>query len=178
MRLLKIGEDDFETLEQDQLGVQGMMASRYLATFETEITAWQKSLSMVSDVVGQLTEIQRNWSYLEPLFIGSDEVRKELPAVATRFEAIDKDVKEILRSADATKNVRDACNKVGAAAGSKRGESCGSGVLAPFLVLQFVFSFMSLPFVCPAVPSAALVCVREVRAHASIPLPLCLNLYV
>lgn len=113
VRLLKLSEEDFETLETDQLGVQGMMASRYLATFEAEVTGWQKSLSMVSEVLILLAEIQRNWSYLEPLFIGSDEVRRELPDDAQRFEGIDRDVKAILRAADSTRNVKDACNKDG-----------------------------------------------------------------
>ena len=113
VRLLKIGEEDFETLEADQLAVQNMMASRYLATFEEEITGWQKSLAMVSEVLLSLTEIQRKWSYLEPLFIGSDEVRKELPAEATRFEGIDEGVKIVLRDAGATKLVNPACNKPG-----------------------------------------------------------------
>lgn len=81
---VQIAEEDFETLEGDQLAVQGMMASRYLATFETEVTGWQKGLAMVSDVLLSLTDIQRKWAYLEPLFIGSDEVRRELPDTATR----------------------------------------------------------------------------------------------
>lgn len=113
VRLLKIGEEDFEQLEADQLAVQNMMASRYLATFEEEITGWQKSLTMVSDVLLSLTEIQRKWSYLEPLFIGSDEVRKELPAEATRFERIDEGVKIVLKDAGAAKLVNPACNKPG-----------------------------------------------------------------
>ena len=48
---------------------QNMMASRYLATFEEEITGWQKSLATVAEVLLSLTEIQRKWSYLEPLFM-------------------------------------------------------------------------------------------------------------
>merc|ERR1740138_1165100 len=77
--LLGISGDDFELLEADQLTVQGMMASRFLAQFEKEVTGWQKSLVTISDVYTLLTEIQRTWSYLEPLFIGSDEVKRELP---------------------------------------------------------------------------------------------------
>lgn len=34
-------------LQADQLVVQGMMASRYLAQFEEVVTKWQKQLSMV-----------------------------------------------------------------------------------------------------------------------------------
>ena len=51
-----------------------------------------------SDVFTILQEIQRTWSYLEPLFIGSEEVKKELPEDAKRFETIDVDVKNILKS--------------------------------------------------------------------------------
>jgi hypothetical protein len=54
VRLLKLSEDDFETLEQDQLAIQNMTASRFLATFETEVMGWQKSLAMVADVMAQV----------------------------------------------------------------------------------------------------------------------------
>ena len=38
-------EENFEMLEENQLVVQGMMASKYLATFEEEVDGWQKKLS-------------------------------------------------------------------------------------------------------------------------------------
>lgn len=47
---------------------------------------WQKRLANVADVFIILGEIQRTWSYLEPLFVGSDEVKRELPEDAKRFE--------------------------------------------------------------------------------------------
>lgn len=56
------------------------------------------SAVLCSDVFTILQEIQRTWSYLEPLFIGSEEVKKELPEDAKRFEIIDTDVKELLKS--------------------------------------------------------------------------------
>lgn len=55
-----------------------------------------------SDVFTILQEIQRTWSYLEPLFIGSEEVKKELPEDAKRFEGIDTDVKGLLKSVSHT----------------------------------------------------------------------------
>jgi len=113
VNVLKINDDDFDLLEQDQLTVQGMMASRFLATFEEEVTSWQKALAMVAEVIQQLSEVQRTWSYLEPLFIGSDEVRKELPEDAERFETIDVRVKKVLVKASETSNIRDACNEPG-----------------------------------------------------------------
>ena len=74
--LLRIGEDDFEMLENDQLTVQGMMGSRFLSTFETEVTNLAKELAGVSENSNLISEVQRLWSYLEPLFIGSEEVKK------------------------------------------------------------------------------------------------------
>ena len=56
---------------------------------------------------------QRKWSYLEPLFIGSDEVRRELPEDAKRFEGLDASVKTFLKEMHATSNVKAACNKAG-----------------------------------------------------------------
>jgi len=111
--LLKLGEEDFESLEADQLAVQGMCTNRYMATFEAEILGWSKELLSVADVFVALNDIQRKWSYLEPLFIGSEEVRKELPEDAKRFEGLDKGVRGMLKEMWATKNVKASCNKVG-----------------------------------------------------------------
>lgn len=108
--LLKVGEEDWESLENDQLMVQGMMASRYVAQFEKEVRTWQQALVNISDVYTTINEIQRTWSYLEPLFIHSDEVKRELPVDAERFAGIDVEVKDMLMAAWETRNIKDACN--------------------------------------------------------------------
>ena len=69
--LLKIKEEDAEQLENDQMMVQGMMGSPYLAFFEQAVTTWSRKLGAVSDVLSVLLDIEKTWSYLEPLFIGS-----------------------------------------------------------------------------------------------------------
>ena len=108
--MIKLSEEDFETLEDHQLQVQNMMGSRYLSTFETEVTGWQKNLSNVADVVALMSEIQRTWAYLETLFIGSEEVKKELPVDAERFVGIDVDVKQVLKDISGIKNAVKACS--------------------------------------------------------------------
>ena len=110
---VKMGEEDFEALEDNQVLVQGMMANRYMATFKEPILGWNKKLMNVADVVQIMSEIQRTWSYLESLFIHSDEVKKELPEAADRFQGIDQKVKEVLKDMKATMNCVDACNKEG-----------------------------------------------------------------
>ena len=113
IQMIKLSEEDFETLEDHQVQVQNMMGSRYLSTFEKQVTSWQKNLSSVADVVQIMAEIQRTWAYLETLFIGSDEVKKELPEDAVRFAKIDVDVKEILADIYSIKNSVKACEKEG-----------------------------------------------------------------
>ena len=107
--LIRMQEPDFEMLEDNQLVVQGMMASKYLATFEEPVTKWQKDLSAVSDVLSIMLDVQRKWAYLETLFIGSEEVKKELPADAERFAGIDVDFKALLKGFSAEKNCVRAC---------------------------------------------------------------------
>jgi len=111
--LLKMAEEDFESLEADQLTVQGMLASRFVKQFEHEVQNWQKSLSNIADVFVIVGEIQRTWSYLEPLFIGSDEVKRELPEDAKRFVGIDTNVKMELQTCWTMKNINASCNQQG-----------------------------------------------------------------
>jgi len=110
--LLKLEDDNVEQLESDQMAVQSIVGSRY-AYFRKEATEWQKSLGLVSDITSLLQDIQRTWSYLEPLFIGSEEVKKELPEDAKRFREIDEQVRAILQKAWKTRNVKATCQQAG-----------------------------------------------------------------
>ena len=113
VQLAKLLEEDVETMEDAQVAVQGMMANRYMKTFEERIVSWNKKLGMVYDVTQTLNEIQRQWAYLESLFIHSEEVKKELPEDAARFATVDKEVKRILRDAFSVRNVVRVCTKEG-----------------------------------------------------------------
>ena len=99
VQMLRLDEQEFEQLEENQTQVNGMFSSRYLATFEDRCVKWQKALAAISEVVLLCGEVQRNWSFLEQLFIHSAEVKKELPKESDEFVQIDKDVKRILADA-------------------------------------------------------------------------------
>lgn len=107
---IKMKDDDFEVLEDNQVLVQGMMANRYMATFQDDITGWNKKLGAVYDVVSIMNEIQRTWSYLESLFLHSDEVKKELPEASERFRGVDRDIKGHLATFAQKKNVVACCH--------------------------------------------------------------------
>ena len=112
--LLKLQDESVDQLESDQMAVQSIVSSRY-AFFKQEAATWQQALSDISEIVQLLSDIQRTWSYLEPLFVGSEEVKRELPEDARRFQGIDEQVKTILQRAWKMKNVKAVCTQSGLA---------------------------------------------------------------
>ena len=132
-----------------------MMTSKYIGFFLKEISAWQKTLGVVDtvlpnvllphlyviitvivaiivitaceQVIGLWMEVQRTWSYLESIFIGSEDIRKQLPEDSdrrdivflktllhvgqenyqpdNRFDRIDKEFKGMMTEAKKEKNV-------------------------------------------------------------------------
>jgi dynein heavy chain, axonemal len=107
---IRMDEEDFDAMEDNQVLVQGMMANRFCATFAEPVSVgcegsvhlkgntpgimgWNKRLNAVADVYSLMCEIQRTWAYLESLFVHSDEVKKELPEATKRFEKIDQAVR-------------------------------------------------------------------------------------
>ena len=54
---------------------------------------WQKKLSVSDSVISIWFEVQRTWSHLESIFIGSEDIRNQLPEDSKRFDGIDVDFK-------------------------------------------------------------------------------------
>uniref|UniRef100_H2YYC1 Uncharacterized protein n=1 Tax=Ciona savignyi TaxID=51511 RepID=H2YYC1_CIOSA len=86
---------------------------KYIGYFLDQVSTWQKSLSTADSVITIWFEVQRTWSYLEAIFIGSEDIRSQLPEDSKRFEGIDIDFKELVAQMEATPNVVKATNKPG-----------------------------------------------------------------
>lgn len=89
VQLIRLADENFDILEENTNQASSMQSSRYIATFEAEVERWVRSLANITDVLTISAEVQRNWAYLENLFLYSDEVKKELPEQAKRFIHID-----------------------------------------------------------------------------------------
>ena len=111
--LVRVSEETFETLEDNQVLVQNMAASRFIGMFADPVNVWQTELATVAEVLQIVSEIQRTWAYLEDLFIGSEEVKRELPEDAERFVGIDRDVRAILLGCQEMPNLVARCNADG-----------------------------------------------------------------
>uniref|UniRef100_A0A4X2LFE0 Dynein axonemal heavy chain 17 n=1 Tax=Vombatus ursinus TaxID=29139 RepID=A0A4X2LFE0_VOMUR len=111
--LLRSDEDLIEILEDNQVQLQNLMTSKYIAFFLEEVSDWQKKLSTADAVISVWFEVQRTWSHLESIFIGSEDIRAQLPKDSKHFEGIDIDFKELVYDAQKTPNVVEATNKAG-----------------------------------------------------------------
>uniref|UniRef100_A0A2K5TY45 Dynein axonemal heavy chain 17 n=1 Tax=Macaca fascicularis TaxID=9541 RepID=A0A2K5TY45_MACFA len=111
--MLKSNEVLVETLEDNQVQLQNLMTSKYLAHFLKEVTSWQQKLSMADSVISIWFEVQRTWSHLESIFIGSEDIRAQLPEDSQRFDDIDQEFKALMEDAVKTPNVVEATSKPG-----------------------------------------------------------------
>ena len=72
-----------------------MMTSKFVGYFLEEVSGWQKKLSTADSVIAIWFEVQRTWSHLESIFIGSEDIRTQLPQHSKEFDSIDADFKVI-----------------------------------------------------------------------------------
>ena len=111
--LLRSSEELIETLEDNQVMLQTMMTSKYVAHFEEHITKWQISLSTVDSVVTLWLEVQQTWSHLENIFIGSEDIRVQLPEDSKRFDQIDSSYRKLMADSESIPNAVKCCNRKG-----------------------------------------------------------------
>lgn len=63
------GTDEvFQALEDNQVILSTMKASRFVKAFETEVDGWERQLSQVLEVTEMILTVQRQWIYLEVIF--------------------------------------------------------------------------------------------------------------
>ena len=67
-----------------------MLSSKYIPFFLVEVSGWQKKLSQADQVLTIMLEVQRTWSHLESIFVGSEDIRNQLPEDSARFDKVFK----------------------------------------------------------------------------------------
>ena len=82
-------EDTIAQLEDNQMSIQTMMGSKYVAEIRARVEEWEKHLGYISDVIDEWLTFQRQWMYLENIF-NSDDIQKQLPQEAKLFQTVDK----------------------------------------------------------------------------------------
>ena len=67
----------------------------------------------MADVMEAWFGVQRQWTYLEGIFLGSEDIRSQLPEEAKRFSNVDREWRVIMAATQKNPNVVAACCEAG-----------------------------------------------------------------
>ncbi|XP_075981627.1 dynein heavy chain at 89D [Anticarsia gemmatalis] len=95
-------------LDDDAMTLQSMAASQFIGPFLSVVHRWEKTLSLMSEVIEEWMATQRKWLYLEGIFVGGD-IRVQLPEEAKKFDDIDKVFRKIMLDTAKRLNAVDCC---------------------------------------------------------------------
>ncbi|KAG2439747.1 hypothetical protein HYH02_010624 [Chlamydomonas schloesseri] len=87
--VIKVEEQISQMLDDHIAMTQSMAFSPYKKPFEERIAKWEQQLSLVSEILDQWIQLQRQWMYLEPIF-GSEDIMQQLPLEGKRFATVDR----------------------------------------------------------------------------------------
>uniref|UniRef100_A0A8C4S375 Dynein axonemal heavy chain 2 n=1 Tax=Erpetoichthys calabaricus TaxID=27687 RepID=A0A8C4S375_ERPCA len=100
---LKGTDDVFQALEDNQVTLSTMKASRFVKAFEQEVDRWERCLSLILEVTEMILIVQKQWMYLENIFLGED-IRKQLPQESAEFDSVNFSWKTIMDRLKADNN--------------------------------------------------------------------------
>ncbi len=83
-----------EALEADNLQLQNLSGQKYVQSnpmFLETVSRWQNNMGKVSTVLETWQNVQKKWQNLESIFIGSADIRVQLPEDSKRFDAVNAD---------------------------------------------------------------------------------------
>ncbi|KAJ3021047.1 UNVERIFIED_CONTAM: Dynein heavy chain 6, axonemal [Siphonaria sp. JEL0065] len=96
--------DDIQTaLEDSQVTIATIKASRFVGPIKTEVERWDRMLMLFSETLDAWMVCQRNWLYLESIFSAPD-IQRQLPDEARMFQQVDRSWKDSMRKVSRNPN--------------------------------------------------------------------------
>ena len=106
--ICRIQEEVTRLLDDHIVMTQSMSFSPFKKPFQERIATWDMKLRLVQDVLDALSECQRSWLYLEPIF-SSEDINRQLPTESKRFATVDRSWRRIMNQAKNRPMVIDFC---------------------------------------------------------------------
>ena len=91
-------------LEDHQVQLQAMAASRFISGVSSEVESWEARIRVVSDCLEEWLLVQKSWLYLEFIF-SSPDINEQLPEESAMFSKIDAKFKSLCASAKETQKI-------------------------------------------------------------------------
>jgi len=106
---LRSADDVFASLEDNVVTLSTMKASKFALSFLPELEKWEQTLALVSETIECILNVQRAWMYLENIFVGSEDIRKQLPAESKMFDGVNTTWKQVMKQLQQEGNVVNGC---------------------------------------------------------------------
>ncbi|UJR10317.1 hypothetical protein I4U23_014523 [Adineta vaga] len=111
--LVSIDDDILVALDEHQTQLQTLLSSKFISHFIDNVITWKSQMSTADMVLQLLTDVQRTWSNLEAIFIGTDDIRIQLPHETEAFDRIDQEFKAIAKRNEEDLNFIRCTNRHG-----------------------------------------------------------------
>ncbi|XP_010134250.1 PREDICTED: dynein heavy chain 10, axonemal, partial [Buceros rhinoceros silvestris] len=101
-------DEILEILDDNNVNLQSVLSSRFVGPFLSTVHHWEKTLSLIGEVIEIWIVVQRKWMYLESIFIGGD-IRSQLPEEAKIFDGVDRMFKKIMDETEKEPTIKKSC---------------------------------------------------------------------
>ncbi|XP_054248884.1 dynein axonemal heavy chain 10 [Indicator indicator] len=101
-------DEIIEILDDNNANLQSVLGSRFVGPFISTVHCWEKTLSLIGEVIEIWMVVQRKWMYLESIFIGGD-IRSQLPEEAKIFDSVDRMFKKIMDETVKEPTIKKSC---------------------------------------------------------------------
>lgn len=99
-------------MDASALDLMGMKAQgKYVEYFIDIVEDWREKLGRVDTVVNEWLKVQKNWRILVNIFIGSDDIRQQLPEDTKVFETVHGEFTEMMIAAHESPLIIEACTE-------------------------------------------------------------------
>ncbi|XP_050431121.1 dynein axonemal heavy chain 1-like [Adelges cooleyi] len=96
--IIKISDEELQMLDDHILLTQQLSFSPFKGVFEEELNKWEEDLRLSREVIEAWSECQKQWMYLQPIFISPD-IKEQLPVEEKKFSRFERTWKRIIKSA-------------------------------------------------------------------------------
>ncbi|KFO71450.1 Dynein heavy chain 10, axonemal, partial [Cuculus canorus] len=101
-------DEILEILDDNNVNLQSVLGSRFVGPFLSTVHYWEKTLSLIGEVIEIWLVVQRKWMYLESIFIGGD-IRSQLSEEAEVFDSVDRMFKKIMDETVEEPTIKKCC---------------------------------------------------------------------
>ncbi|XP_053977121.1 dynein axonemal heavy chain 2 [Hylaeus volcanicus] len=82
-------DDVMQTLDEHQVQLSAMKATRFVEPFAEEVDYWERTLSSVGEILEMTLVIQRGYIYMDNIFT-TEDIRKQLPRETHDYDKLTK----------------------------------------------------------------------------------------